>query len=227
MNYPLKNYVITQRFGETITDSQGHTGIDLWQPIGTPVYAAEGGDILAAGIINNAYGNTQYGNCILIDHKDGYYTFYAHLATILVKKGMSVLAGAQIGTVGATGNVTGPHLHFEVRTKPVWNRVNFVNPEYFLNFTDKPNIINTPNISDIIKQNELEGAKEVKICAELVNMRDNSGYSSNIITQLKEGVKLKIIGDKVVKDGINWYPVELNGYVAESDGYQKLLERIF
>lgn len=227
MNYPLKNYIVTQRFGETITDTQGHTGIDLWQPVGTPVYVVEGGDVLAAGVINNAYGNTQYGKCVLIDHRNGYYTFYAHLDTITVKKGISILAGTQIGTVGATGNVTGPHLHFEVRTKPNWNRANFVNPEQFLNFTDKPNIINTPNMPDITKSNELQGAKEAKICVELVNMRDAPGYSSNIITQLKKGVKLKITGDKITKDGINWYPVELSGYVAESDGYQKLLERIF
>ena len=227
MIYPLKNYVVTHQFGETITDPQGHTGIDLWQPIGTPVYAVEGGDILVAGIINNAYGNTQYGNCVLIDHKNGYYTFYAHLDKIMVQKGMSILAGTQIGTVGATGNVTGPHLHFEVRTKPNWNRANFINPEQFLNFTNKPNIINTPDKLNIIEPSELQNGKEAKICAELVNMRDNPGYSSNIITQLKEGVKLKIVGDKIVKDGINWYPVELSGYIAESDGYQKLLERIF
>ena len=91
MIYPLKQYIITQKFGETITDSQGHTGIDLYQPIGTPVYAAEGGDILASGFINNAYGNNAYGNCVLIDHKNGLYTFYAHMATVLVKTGMSVI----------------------------------------------------------------------------------------------------------------------------------------
>ena len=99
MIYPLKNYIVTQRFGETVTDSKGHTGIDLYQPIGTPVYAAEGGDILAAGVINNSYGNTAYGNCILIDHKNGYYTFYAHLSEVRVKTGMSVIQGAIIGLV--------------------------------------------------------------------------------------------------------------------------------
>ena len=226
MNYPLKNYIVTQRFGETVTDPQGHTGIDLWQPIGTPVYATEGGDILAAGIINNAYGNTQYGRCVLIDHRNGFCTFYAHLDSVMVQKGMSILAGTQIGTVGATGNVTGPHLHFEIRTKPNWNRANFIDPETILKFTDQPNIVNTntPNVS--IKSNDLQGVEEVKICGDLVNMRNGAGYSSNIITQLKKGVKLKITGDKITKDGINWYPVQLNGYVAESDGYTKLLERI-
>lgn len=225
MNYPLKNYIVTQKFGETITDPQGHTGIDLWQPIGTPVYAVEGGDILAAGIINNSYGNTQYGKCILIDHKNGYYTFYAHLATISVQKGMSVLAGAQIGTVGDTGNVTGPHLHFEVRTNPNWNRSNFINPESWLGtITDKPNIIQT-NKDNLLSSNFIK-EEEVKICGDLVNMREYPGYSNKILTQVKRGVKLKITGDKITKDNINWYPVQLNGYIAESDGYTKLLERI-
>lgn len=223
MNFPLKNYIITQKFGEKITDSQGHTGIDLWQPTGTPVYAADGGDILAAGVINNAYGNSAYGNCVLIDHKNGYYTFYAHMNKVIVKKGMSVLSGAQIGTVGATGNVTGEHLHFEVRNNPNWNRKNFIDPEKFLGFVDTPNIINTPDINIPLLQDDFNKNEKVKVLADLINMRSAAGYSSSIITQLKKDVKLKIIGDKIVKDNLNWYPVQLEGYVAESDGYQKLL----
>lgn len=220
MNFPLKNYIVTQRFGEKITDPQGHTGIDLWQPIGTPVYAADGGDILAAGIINNAYGNSQYGQCMLIDHKNGLYTFYAHMNKVLFKKGMSVIAGAQIGTVGATGNVTGEHLHFEVRTNPIWNRNNFVDPEKYLTFIDKPNIINTDKP---LQEDNLKEGEEVQVLVDLINMRNSAGYSSNIITQLKKGVKLKITGNKIVKDNLVWYPVQLNGYVAESDGYSKLI----
>lgn len=225
MNYPLKNYVVTQKFGETTTDPSGHTGIDLWQPIGTPVYAVEGGDVLAAGIINNAYGNSQYGKCVLIDHRNGYYTFYAHLDSILVKKGMSVIAGAQIGTVGDTGNVTGPHLHFEVRTKPVWNRANFIDPESWLGSAiDKPNIVETskPNLSND-KEPTFKKNDKVKISGILVNMRDEPGYSSKILAQLKTNVKLTVTGNKIEKDGLNWYPVQLNGYIAETDGYSKLL----
>lgn len=220
MNYPLKNYIITQKFGETITDSKGHTGIDLYQPIGTPVYAAEGGEILAAGMINNAYGNTAYGNCVLIDHKNGYYTFYAHMNTVRVKTGMSVIQGAVIGTVGATGNVTGPHLHFEVRTNPVWNRKNFIDPESVLK-------IENPNP---IKQNEKNNSEfnigdNVKISGSLVNMRKSAGYSGEIITELKNGVNLKIIGNKETKDGLDWYPVQINGYVASTNGFVSLIER--
>ena len=226
MNYPLKNYIVTQKFGETITDSQGHTGIDLYQPIGTPVYAAEGGDILLAGVINNAYGNTAYGNCILIDHKNGYYTFYAHLDTIKVKKGMSVLQGAIIGTVGATGNVTGPHLHFEVRTNPLWNRKNFIDPESVLGSANN-NVpsINIPINNNNNNSNEFSIGENVRISGSLVNMRDAAGYSGKVITELKNGVKLKVIGNKEVKDGLDWYPVQLIGYVASSNGFTSLLER--
>ena len=223
MNYTLKNYIVTQKFGETITDPKGHTGIDLWQPVGTPVYAAEGGDIIAAGIINNSYGNSQYGKCILIDHKNGYYTFYAHLDTILVTVGQSVISGAKIGTVGQTGNVTGPHLHFEIRTNPNWNRSYFINPEALCGIainkpviqTNKPINLN-PNLKDI---------KNVKVANDLLNMRNIAGYSGKIIAELKKGTKLTITGNKIVKDGLEWYPVELKGYVAASDGYTTLLEK--
>ena len=220
MNYPLKNYIITQKFGETITDPKGHTGIDLYQPIGTPIYAAEGGDILAAGKINNAYGNTAYGNCVLIDHKNGYYTFYAHMNTVKVKTGMSVIQGTVIGTVGATGNVTGPHLHFEVRTNPVWNRKNFIDPESVLKI-ENPNPIKQNNNNN----NEFNIGDSVKISGSLVNMRKSAGYSGEIITELKNGVNLKIIGNKETKDGLDWYPVQINGYVASTNGFVSLIER--
>lgn len=223
MNYPLKNYIITQKFGETITDPRGHTGIDMWQPIGTPVYAAESGDIVSAGVINNAYGNKDYGRCILINHHNGLYTFYAHLDTILVQPGISVLAGTQIGTVGNTGNVTGEHLHFEVRSNPLWNRKNFVNPEDVCGIAiDKPNIIQTPYNNSVPN---LSQVKKVKVANDLLNMRDNYGYSGKIIAELKKGTKLKITGEKIEKDGLVWYPVQVNGYVAAFDGYTVLLEK--
>lgn len=225
MIYPLKNYIVTQKFGETVTDPKGHTGIDLWQPVGTPVYAAESGDILAAGIINNSYGNSQYGKCILIDHKNGYYTFYAHLDSILVQVGQSVLVGTQIGTVGQTGNVTGPHLHFEIRTNPNWNRSYFIDPETLCGTAiDKPNVIQTSNIGNLLKPN-LNNTTKVKVANELLNMRNMAGYSGKIIAELKKGTKLTITGNKIIKDGLEWYPVQIEGYVATSDGYTILLER--
>ncbi|MET8560092.1 transglycosylase family protein [Streptomyces flaveolus] len=89
-----------------------HTGVDFLVPTGTSVRAAAAGRVVAAG-----WGGS-YGYQVVIRHADGRYTQYAHLSAIAVRNGQSVTAGQRIGRSGATGNVTGPHLHFEVRTGP-------------------------------------------------------------------------------------------------------------
>ncbi|MGW1051254.1 transglycosylase family protein [Streptomyces sp. NPDC002521] len=89
-----------------------HTGVDFLVPTGTSVQAAEAGNVVAAG-----WGDA-YGYQVVIRHADGRYTQYAHLSAISVRIGQSVTTGQRIGRSGATGNVTGPHLHFEVRTGP-------------------------------------------------------------------------------------------------------------
>jgi len=86
-----------------------HTGIDLSAPNGTPVFAADGGQVLQAGY------DSGYGNSILIYHGGGFATFYAHLSGFAVSQGQMVKRGQLIGYVGTTGWTTGPHLHFEVR----------------------------------------------------------------------------------------------------------------
>jgi murein DD-endopeptidase MepM/ murein hydrolase activator NlpD len=89
-----------------------HTGVDFLVPTGTSVKAAEAGHVVTSG-----WGGS-YGYQVVIRHADGRYTQYAHLSAISVKAGQTVAAGQRIGRSGATGNVTGPHLHFEVRTGP-------------------------------------------------------------------------------------------------------------
>jgi len=86
-----------------------HTGIDVAAKTGTTVTAADGGKVTFAST------NGSYGNLIIIDHENGYQTYYAHLNRFSVKKGERVYKGQKIGEMGNTGRSTGPHLHFEVR----------------------------------------------------------------------------------------------------------------
>jgi murein DD-endopeptidase MepM/ murein hydrolase activator NlpD len=85
-----------------------HAGLDIAAPEGTPVHAADKGLVLFA----QEHGG--YGNVVVLKHMDGMVTLYAHNATLLVRKGEWVETGDPIALSGATGRVTGPHLHFEV-----------------------------------------------------------------------------------------------------------------
>ncbi|SPF00407.1 M23 family metallopeptidase [Streptomyces sp. MA5143a] len=89
-----------------------HTGVDFVAPTDTSLKAVGAGTVVSAG-----WGGA-YGNQVVIKLADGYYAQYAHLSSIGVSAGQSVTGGQQIGLSGATGNVTGPHLHFEIRTTP-------------------------------------------------------------------------------------------------------------
>jgi murein DD-endopeptidase MepM/ murein hydrolase activator NlpD len=89
-----------------------HTGTDFVVPTGTSLKAVGAGTVVSAG-----WGGA-YGNQVVIQLADGHYAQYAHLSALSVSAGQSVTAGQQVGLSGATGNVTGPHLHFEIRTTP-------------------------------------------------------------------------------------------------------------
>ncbi len=111
--WPVASYVyVSSRFGLRVHPITGqkksHTGIDIASNQGTAVYASDGGSVTLAG------WNGGYGNCIMIDHGNGYVTLYGHLSSISVSVGQTVSQGTTIGAVGSTGNSTGPHLHFEV-----------------------------------------------------------------------------------------------------------------
>ncbi|MDX3243236.1 M23 family metallopeptidase [Streptomyces sp. ME18-1-4] len=94
----------------SLWSSGSHTGIDFHAATGTTVHAVGLGTVVEAG-----WGGS-YGNQVVIRMNDGTYTQYGHLSSIGVSVGQQVTPGQQIGLSGATGNVTGPHLHFEART---------------------------------------------------------------------------------------------------------------
>ncbi|MCP4539262.1 MAG: peptidoglycan DD-metalloendopeptidase family protein [Chloroflexi bacterium] len=88
----------------------GHRAIDVGAPTGSALLAADGGFISFAG-----WTDIGYGYLVVIDHANGFVTYYAHLSNIYVYTGQAVGRGEVIGAVGNTGRSTGPHLHFEVR----------------------------------------------------------------------------------------------------------------
>ena len=99
--------MISSRFGARWGGR--HNGLDIANDIGTPVEAADGGEVTYVGY------DGDFGNLIIIDHNNGYVTYYAHLNSMDVVVGQKVIQGQKIGEVGNTGYSTGPHLHFEVR----------------------------------------------------------------------------------------------------------------
>ncbi|MER7464138.1 M23 family metallopeptidase [Streptomyces sp. NPDC097981] len=127
---PVARYTLSATFGKGGTMwSHKHSGQDFACPVGTPVKAAHAGVVVKAGPRGGGDGPA-YGNAIVIKHGNRTYSQYAHLSKIQVRIGQKVTKGTKIGLSGNTGNSSGPHLHFEIRTTP--NYGSAVNPVAFL-----------------------------------------------------------------------------------------------
>lgn len=109
---PIDGYSITAAYGavSSLWSSGSHTGVDLDAVTGTPVRSVGPGKVIFASY------DGAYGNKIVVQHEDGTQTWYCHLSAINVSVGDAVDNQTVIGLVGATGNVTGDHLHLELRT---------------------------------------------------------------------------------------------------------------
>jgi len=109
---------VTSEFGwrtHPITgDRKFHNGIDFGASMGTPIYAADSGQVVSAGDKGDGYGNA-----VIIQHQGNISTLYGHANKLYVQEGQQVVRGQMIATVGSTGFSTGPHLHFEVRSDSV------------------------------------------------------------------------------------------------------------
>ena len=98
---------ISSKFGPR--GNSFHDGVDIAAPLGTSILAAANGEVIYSGTLRG------YGNLVILRHRDGYVTIYAHTQKNLVTEGEKVRRGQLIARVGQTGRASGPHLHFEVR----------------------------------------------------------------------------------------------------------------
>ncbi len=135
--------IISQHYGETAYSrrfykGRPHNGTDIAAPIGTPIYAADGG-IVSRVDYNGLY--YQYGRYILIQHANNFTTLYAHLSRSAVSDGQIVKRGELIGYVGSTGLSTGPHLHFGLYITPAggWRKT-----------TSAPGLLSIPPASGLV-----------------------------------------------------------------------------
>ncbi|MEV0640792.1 M23 family metallopeptidase [Streptomyces sp. NPDC050619] len=127
---PVKKYKLSAGFNQSGSMWQStHSGQDFAVASGTQVLAVHGGTVAKAGG-NGAGDGPAYGNAIVIKHGNGTYSQYAHLSRIDVKVGQVVKTGQHIARSGNTGNSSGPHLHFEIRTTA--NYGSAIDPAAFL-----------------------------------------------------------------------------------------------
>ena len=200
-----KEWPITQGYGEKITSSF-HTGIDYGCPLNTPILASADGQVVFA-----AWDNTGYGNFVIVEHKDGNATCYAHLSDISVKRWQNVRQGELLGHSGTTGNSTGPHLHFEARR--FWN-------DYKSHFD--PMTLPLMTVDDTVPS-------KVDLKPGIVSVVAPSGVFAHMPdfsdkTILVYGTKLNFTGKTTKRNGLTFCECTL--WIADNDGQTQLLENV-
>jgi len=225
---PFKgDYPITQMFGEKITDPKGHTGIDYACPLGTRILASSGGQVIFA-----SWDPTGYGNCVMIRHRDGNATVYAHLGSFSagLGPGQYVIQGEVIGFSGNTGNSTGPHLHFEARDPngkpfdpmvlPLINYSDAVAPKEPAEDPAKPK----PALKDA---SEFARGEVLRITAPLGAKGFRSSYFSSYEV-LPSGTELLYTGETAQHNGyiyMRCYPLTSPLWVAVHDNDCQIIDR--
>ena len=208
---PFKNeWPITQGYGEKITSSF-HTGIDYGCPLNTPILSSADGQIVFA-----AWDETGYGNLVIIEHKDGNATCYAHLSDVSVKIWQNVRQGELIGHSGSSGNSTGPHLHFEARK--FWN-------DYKSHF-DPMNLPLT-TVDDLIPQIGLLNAADLKIGDVVISCPAGAyGHNTKFNDKwtFRSGTEMRFTGNSVKRGELEFCECEMKLFVAVNDGETQILK---
>lgn len=198
------DFQITLGFNETYpglySDLNRHKGIDYGCPYGTRILAAADGVVLEA-----AYDSAGYGNYVLIKHENGSGTLYGHLQTTLVQPGTSVAKGDLIGLSGATGNVTGAHLHFEYRSQA--NKIDTVaDPMLLMQSVES---YKEDNVEDVT------GTEATIVCYQ-ANLRD---CENNLIGTLNLGTKVTLTGQTHDYKGLPYHEINGGFWVAAYDSF--------
>lgn len=211
------DYGISQRFGETYTDPNGHTGIDYLCPAGTPILASEAGQVFFAG-----WKDGGYGYCVFLKHEDGNVTIYEHLLkNVQVYAGQRIAKGHVLGLSGSTGNSTGPHLHFEVRDR---------NGKAF-----DPMTLPLQSVDDSIaaeQEDVLKEADELSENVKIVAPAGAWGWSSKFDkrqTVFSYGTELHFTGKTTERLGYTYcecYPEPVKFWVAVNDGETQILDNV-
>ncbi|MBQ6519482.1 MAG: M23 family metallopeptidase [Anaerolineaceae bacterium] len=221
---PFKgSYQITQRFGETMTDPKGHSGIDFDCPEGTEILASAAGTVRFAG-----WDPTGYGNCVIIQHSANRSTLYAHLQKVLVKTLQSVDQGQVIGLSGYTGNVvpegsTGRHLHFEARE--TWNKYGTAFDPMLLPLSTVDDSIGTA----YKKAEQLKNAADLKSLVKVVAPLGAKAWDKEFrkYDYFPCGEKLDYTGRTMQRNGLTFcevYPSPRSYWVAVHDGSDQILD---
>lgn len=145
---PVKNARVSQEYGRKGNYKKGyHTGIDLVADgEDKSIYAVSSGAVIRARFVAGAKGADPngWGNYVIIRQADGYDVLYAHLAQVVVAAGQFVIPEDKIGLQGSTGNVTGPHLHFEV-WQDDWEARNEINAAEYLGIVNQIGLVKQVN----------------------------------------------------------------------------------
>jgi len=203
--------------GKTVTDT--HKGIDLIDSVNKVDYIIAFED----GIVENARDGVQgydetksAGNYVLIKHENNYYTRYLHMenGSVKVKSGDTVTKGSVLGFIGASGMVTGAHLHFEIKKENT-----NVDPLPYLEgklTIKQKTFLGTP-------QEENRQIDQIIINAKDNNLRVRKTPNGTILGYIKNGIYN--ILNKETKDGYDWYNIEQDLWVAYSDEWAKIIEK--
>ena len=213
---PFKaEWPVTQGYGEKYTSSF-HTGIDYGCPLNTPILASADGVVVFA-----AWESTGYGNAVIIQHDDGRATLYAHLSDISVSVGTTVRQGTLLGHSGSTGNSTGPHLHFEARTK-WWNYNTHFDPMTLPLMTVADDLPSGPALieadsfaeGDILEISCLAGA-----WVHNAEFTDKTGYV--------KGSRFEFTGKTIERDGLTFCECRLpKVWIAVHNGSVQILKKV-